>query len=57
VSAERLVLAVSITPAELSEGWGGSADEFYASVRATLREVIGDNGADYHPTVERVAAP
>jgi hypothetical protein len=47
-----VVVTVSIRDTELATGWDGDTTEYAASIRATLREVIGDDGGAYVPLVQ-----
>jgi hypothetical protein len=47
----RLTVAVEVTAEEFAQGWNSDMDEFAASARATLHELIGDDGGAYQPTI------
>jgi hypothetical protein len=51
-----VLVSVSIRDTELAAGWYGDATEYAASIRATLHEVIGDNGGAYVPLVRTYTA-
>jgi hypothetical protein len=42
---------MTIADEDLAEGWGDLAGEFEASVKATLHEIVGDDGGAYVPHV------
>jgi hypothetical protein len=50
-----VVVTVSIRDTELATGWDGDATEYAASIRATLHEVVGDDGP-YVPLVQTYTA-
>lgn len=45
----RINLILTVTDDDLAQGWAGDIHEFSESVRATLHEVIGDDGMPYMP--------
>ena len=51
-----VLVSVSIRDTELATGWGDDATEYAASIRATLHEVIGDDGGAYVPLVRTYTA-
>jgi hypothetical protein len=47
----RVTVYMTIADEDLAEGWGDLAGEFEASVKATLHEIVGDDGGAYVPHV------
>lgn len=45
----RVTVYMTISDADLQAGWQDDASEFEASVKATLQEVIGNDGNPYVP--------
>lgn len=46
-----LTATVTLPDEDASTGWGGDRSEVAASIRATLHELIGDDGGAYVPAV------
>ena len=46
---------VTISADDLASGWAGNRDELGESIRATLHELIGDDGGAYEPLEVTVA--
>lgn len=53
MNARRVTLVVEVTVEgdDLAAGWGGDLAELAESLRATLGELVGDDGGAYVPTV------
>lgn len=49
--AVTLTVDVTVEGDDLADGWGDDLAELAASVRATLSELVGDDGGAYVPTV------
>lgn len=49
--AKTITLNVTISDADLEQGWFGNLREFTESAKAALLEVQGDDGGAYQPTV------
>lgn len=51
---KTITVRMTITDEEFAEGWNDDAGELEDTVRATLHELIGDNGAPYAPHIDAV---
>ena len=46
------VTQVTVTDEQVREGWAGKSAEVAESIKATLHELIGDDGGAYVPAVQ-----
>lgn len=48
---KRVTVYMLVSDEDLQAGWAGDEAEFEGSVKATLHEIVGDDGAAYVPKV------
>lgn len=51
MSVMRVTVYMTMPEADIESGWGGDVGELEESVRATLHELVGDDGDVYVPHV------
>jgi hypothetical protein len=52
----RIAIYMTLPAEEVQSGWNGDVDELEGSIRATLHELVGDDGQVYVPRVFGIEA-